>query len=201
MEGVITDITGTDITVSIDNFAGSGVYNAWRFSLAGDRGPTGPTGATGSASTVTGPTGSQGPLGPTGPTGPASTLAGPLGPTGPTGPASTVTGPTGPPFYELLGDTYFSSHTLGEADAASLVKINSSSGVNLTVQPDSGYNFPIGTQIVILQLGIGQITVAAGSGVFVFSEGGRLVTKARYAVASLIKLGANQWILTGSLVV
>ena len=199
MEGVITNISGNDITVAIDTTAGSGTFNAWVFSLAGERGPTGPTGPTGAASTVTGPTGPLGPVGPTGPTGPASTALGPTGPTGPTGAASTVTGPTGPPFFELTGNTYFASHTLDASDRASLVRINSSSSTTLTVPPDSQYNFPTGTQIVVVQLGVGQTTIAAGSGVSLLSEGNRFATKARYATASLIKLSANQWILTGNL--
>ena len=147
-------------------------------------GPTGPTGPTGADSTVTGPTG-------------------PTGSTGPTGPPSTVTGPTGPAYYFLTGDEYTTSHTLSSSDQAKIVKMNSVESMTLTVPLDGsgGYTFDIGTQIVAVQLGVGQITVLGASGVSVLSEGSRNITKARYAVASLIKISANTWILTGNLTV
>jgi hypothetical protein len=203
MEGVIATISGLNITVTVDTTNGSGSYNAWSFRVAGERGPTGATGPTGTPSNVTGPTGPTGPAGPIGLEGAPSNVTGPTGPTGPTGstgPASTVTGPTGAPFYELTSNTYFTSHTLGAADRAKLVRMNSSSPLTLTIPSDADYDFEDGTQIVIVQFGLGQVTFAGGSGVFIFSEGSRFITKARYAVASLIKLSANQWILTGNLV-
>jgi hypothetical protein len=159
---------------------------------------------------IVGPTGPQGDIGPTGPigltgpTGAASTVEGPTGPTGSTGPSVTgPTGPTGPPIFNLIGPQYLESRVLVESDKASLVKINSSAATTVTVPLDgtSGYTFDIGTQIVLTQLGVGLVTVVGASGVSVLSEGNRYTTKARYAVASLIKLGANSWLLSGNLVV
>jgi hypothetical protein len=154
-------------------------------------GPEGPTGPTGPAVT-----------GPTGPTGAASTLLGPTGPTGPsvTGPAGP-TGATGPAVYELVGPQYTESTTLSQSDVASLVKMNSSLGTTLTIPLDgaSGYTFPTGTQILMTQLGNGQVTVAGAAGVTLVSEGSRFITKAQNAIASLIKLGPNTWLLSGNL--
>jgi hypothetical protein len=103
----------------------------------------------------------------------------------------------------LVGPQYLASQTLGPADVAKLVKINSSATTNLTVPEDgaSGYTFPLGTQIVVTQLGTGQVTVVGGTGVLIRSEGARRTTKGRFAVASLIKLGANEWLLSGNLTV
>ena len=82
------------------------------------------------------------------------------------------------------------------------MKINSSISTTVTVPADgaNGYTFPVGTQIVLTQLGVGQFLIQGQSGVVIDSEGSRFTTKARYAVASLIKLGANQWLLSGNLV-
>jgi hypothetical protein len=155
-------------------------------------GPTGPSG----------PTGAVGPLGPTGPTGAASTVTGPTGPTGPsvTGPTGS-TGATGPVFSELTGVQYLGSTVLSAVDANSLVRINSSLSTTVTIPSDgtSGYTFPVGTQIVLTQIGTGLVTIQGDSGVQVLSEGGRNITKARYAVASLIKLSGNSWLLSGNL--
>jgi cobalamin biosynthesis protein CbiD len=73
--------------------------------------------------------------------------------------------------------------------------------MSLTIPPDGtgGYTFPVGTQIVVVQLGTGQVTISGSTGVSVVSEGGRNITKAQYAIASLIKLGNNSWLLSGNL--
>jgi hypothetical protein len=163
-----------------------------------------------SAGQIVGPTGSQGPVGNTGPTGPASTVTGPQGPqgiTGPTGPSVTGptggTGPTGPANFELTGSNYLTSIILTSGDAARIVKMNSSSAVDLTIPLDgfNAYTFPVGTQIVFTQLGVGQVTVRSQAGVLLRSEGTRITTKARYAVGSLIKLATNEWLLSGNLTV
>jgi hypothetical protein len=81
--------------------------------------------------------------------------------------------------------------------------MNSSSAVDLTIPLDgfNGYTFPVGTQIVFTQLGVGQVTVKSQVGVSIRTEGSRITTKARYAVGSLIKLSTNEWLLSGNLTV
>jgi hypothetical protein len=153
--------------------------------IQGPEGPIGPTGTTGEKGDTgdLGPTGSQGDTGPTGATG--------------------DTGPTGPAVFNLTGPQYLSSVSLQPSDVASLVKVNSSTPTTITVPLDGegGYTFPTGTQIVLTQLGVGAVTIAGASGVSVLTEGGRNITKARYAVASLIKLSSNSWLLSGNLTV
>jgi len=154
----------------------------------------------------TGPQGITGPQGAIGPTGPVSTVEGPTGPQGnlgPTGPQGAL-GPTGPANFELTGSNYLTSIILTSGDAARIVKMNSSTAVDLTIPADgfNGYTFPVGTQIVFTQLGVGQVTVKAQTGaVLIRSEGTRITTKARYAVGSLIKLATNEWLLSGNLTV
>jgi collagen type VII alpha len=256
MEGIITSVVSSTVTISVDKAAGVGnTYAVWNLVLgAGEVGPLGPTGPQGTSITFKGsvasvgnlPTtgrsvndawivdadgdlyvwngtswtnagqivGPQGPVGPTGerglqgiqgPTGADSTVVGPTGPqgdVGPTGPRG-LTGPQGPAFFNLTGPQYLESRTLIAADAAQLVKINSSSATAVTVPLDGtdGYTFDVGTQIVLTQLGNGPVTIGGVVGVSVLSEGNRYTTKARYAVASLIKLSANSWLLSGNLVV
>ena len=166
-------------------------------------GPAGPTGATGAASTTPGPTGPAGPQGPTGPQGAASTVPGPTGPIGATGPTGIgATGPTGTPFYELTGNVYSTPITLAPADAFRLVRMNVGTAHTVTIPPDgqSGYTFPIGTQIVLIQYNSGQTTIAPGAGVILNSEGGKRKLSQTYATGSLLKIAANEWLLAGSLV-
>jgi hypothetical protein len=158
-------------------------------------GPQGPQG-------ITGPRGDVGPIGPTGA---PSTVTGPQGPQGPQGIQGIqgITGPTGSEYYFLTGPSYLETRVLGPSDLAKLVKMNSTSPTSLTIPADGtdGYTFPTGTQIVYTQLNTGTVTVTWSSPVSVVSEGSRYTTKARYSVGSLIKLGANSWLLSGNLVV
>jgi hypothetical protein len=120
-----------------------------------------------------------------------------LGPTGPTG----VSGPTGPAVYELTSNTYNGSTILTSVDVAKIVKTTSSFAMDITVQLDNynSYTFPVGTQIVIIQYGTGQVTFVPTAGVTLNSEGSKRKTSQQYAVASLIKMGVNEWVLSGSL--
>jgi hypothetical protein len=45
MEGVLTSKTASSITIDVDLTEGSGSYNNWNFSIAGNRGATGPAGS------------------------------------------------------------------------------------------------------------------------------------------------------------
>lgn len=56
MEGSITAYSGTSLSISSDNTAGSGTITSWSFGLIGSRGVKGDTGDTGADSTVPGPT-------------------------------------------------------------------------------------------------------------------------------------------------
>jgi len=85
-------------------------------------------------------------------------------------------------------------------DSGKVIQINFASAGTLIIPADATFNFPIGTQMVIFQLGPGRITFARETaGMNLYFEGGRAVTVGQYAVASLIKLSANGWILSGNL--
>lgn len=95
---------------------------------------------------------------------------------------------------------YTANTTLSLTDAGRAVEMNSGSGVTLTVPPNSSVAFPVGTVIPeILQLGAGQVTIAAGAGVTIRSSGGLLKLTGQYSAASLRKRATNEWVLTGDL--
>lgn len=66
--GYITAFSGTDLTVLITGFTGSGAFNDWVISIAGEQGPAGRDGANGKDGT-NGKDGAQGPEGKQGPAG------------------------------------------------------------------------------------------------------------------------------------
>ena len=93
------------------------------------------------------------------------------------------------------------SYTLGlsDADFGSMLTLSNASAITLTVPNESSVNFPVGSSINFTQLGAGQVTVAAASGVTINSQGAKTKTTGTYAVGSLIKMSSNNWLLFGNL--
>lgn len=91
------------------------------------------------------------------------------------------------------------TYTLVLADAHKLVTLNNGSAITLTVPPNSSVAFETGDQVNLLQLGAGQVTVAAGSGVTLRSEGTKVKLTGQYALATLVKIGTDEWVLVGNL--
>jgi len=101
--------------------------------------------------------------------------------------------------YELPQNGQTASYTLALSDGGSLVKMNVGSANNLTIPPNSSVAFPIGTQILVAQIGAGQTTIVAGSGVTLLSKDSNLKLSARYCAATLIKLNTDNWLVVGDL--
>lgn len=80
-----------------------------------------------------------------------------------------------------------------------LIRMNLAGANTLTVPPDSSVAFPIGAQILMDQMGAGQTTVTAGSGVTITSADSLLKTRVQYSGVTLIKVAANAWQLFGDL--
>jgi hypothetical protein len=90
------------------------------------------------------------------------------------------------------------TYTLVLTDAHKLVTQSNASGITTTVPPNSSVAFEIGDQVNLLQLGAGQVTVAAGSGVTIRSQGSKLKLNGQYATATLVKIGTDEWVLLGN---
>jgi len=131
-----------------------------------------------------GPTGSIGPIGNTGPTG----SIGPIGPTGVSGPSVV-----------LINEQGGTGYTLILSDSYKLIDMQSSLPNILTIPADSDVSFDIGTQILIVNSGVGQTTVSPGAGVTIYSANNYVKIASRYAGASLTKKGTDTWYLIGNL--
>ena len=91
------------------------------------------------------------------------------------------------------------TYTLVLTDEAKTVTLTNASSITLTVPPNSSVAFPIGTQIVLYQGNAGQVRIAPGSGVTLNSNGSKLKLTGQYAVASLIKIASDTWVVGGNL--
>jgi hypothetical protein len=91
-------------------------------------------------------------------------------------------------------DTY----TLVLADAHKLVTLNKSTGFTVTIPPNSSVAFDIGDQVNLMQIGSGQVTVAAGSGVTLNAQGSKVKLNGQWATATAIKIATDTWVLVGN---
>lgn len=62
------------------------------------------------------------------------------------------------------------TYTFVAGDAANTVTLNNAAAITATVPPNSVVAFPIGTQIDVVQLGAGKVTLAQGAGVTINSK-------------------------------
>ena len=88
-----------------------------------------------------------------------------------------------------------SAYTLVVGDANRVVTFSATTTVTIPASV-----FSVGDQINILQTGSGQVTVAAGAGVTLRSEASRVKTRAQYALATVICIATNEWVVLGNVV-
>lgn len=91
------------------------------------------------------------------------------------------------------------TYTTVLGDDGKLVTCDNASAIALTIPPNSSVAYGIGTQINIMQLGAGQVTITAGAGVTLRSSGSKLKTKDQYAVATCCKIASDTWVVVGNL--
>lgn len=97
-----------------------------------------------------------------------------------------------------------SARTFSISDSENkMIEYNSASAGTFTVPADATTNFPIGSQINILQVNTGQLTIAGATTpttVTVNSTPG-LKLRAQWSSATLIKRAANTWVLIGDVTI
>ena len=91
------------------------------------------------------------------------------------------------------------TYTTVLGDDGKLITADNASAIALTIPPNSSVAYGIGTQINIMQLGAGQVTITAGAGVTLRSQGSKLKTNGQYAVATCCKILTDTWVVVGNL--
>lgn len=99
----------------------------------------------------------------------------------------------------FINDSAATTYTLGVNDISKAIVFSSSSSITLTIPPESTYAFIDGQTFVVLQKGSGVVTVAAGAGVTLRSKSSYVKTAGQYSEVRLIKIGTNEWLLSGDL--
>lgn len=91
------------------------------------------------------------------------------------------------------------TYTTVLADDGKLITCDNAASIALTIPPNSSVAYGIGTQINIMQLAAGVVTITAGAGVTLQSAGSKLKTNGQYAVATCCKIATNVWVVVGNL--
>lgn len=88
------------------------------------------------------------------------------------------------------------AYTLVLTDSAKVVTLSNGSAITLTVPTNASVAFAIGSQVNLVQLGAGQVTVTSSA--TIRSQGSKLKLNGQYAAASLLKVAADEWVLIGN---
>jgi len=91
------------------------------------------------------------------------------------------------------------SYTLVLTDADKLLSTSNTAANTVTIPPNASVAFSVGTQIVGIQLGAGQTSLVAGTGVTILSSGAKLKCTGQYSGYTLIKQATNVWLLMGDI--
>lgn len=84
------------------------------------------------------------------------------------------------------------TYTFVAADAGKLVTHSNAAAITATVPANATTAFPVGTQIILEQIGAGVLTVAAAGGVTI---NGRLTAPYQYGVVVLRKIATDTWLI------
>jgi ribosomal protein L24 len=92
-----------------------------------------------------------------------------------------------------------SSYTLNDLTLIDeVIEVDSSSATTITIPTNATLAWPVGASVDILQIGTGQVTIAAAGGVTLnFTPGNKLRT--RWSSCTIMKRGTDSWILYGDL--
>jgi hypothetical protein len=92
------------------------------------------------------------------------------------------------------------TYTTVLTDDGKLITCDNASAIALTIPLNASVAYGIGTQLNIMQLGAGQVTITpATAGVTLRSAGSKLKTSAQYAVATCVKIATDTWVVVGNL--
>jgi len=91
------------------------------------------------------------------------------------------------------------SYVASLSDAGGVVEMNVAGANDFEIPPNGTIPFPIGTQIIVTQVGAGQTTVLAGAGVTIRCAATTVKLRAQYSVAAIYKRATDEWVLSGDL--
>ena len=102
-----------------------------------------------------------------------------------------------PQFQLPINSVAVTAYTLALSDAGGL--INATTGMTITVPPNSTAAFATGSQVLLYRSAVSGVAITAGSGVTINAAGAASNLSSQHSVASLMKLGTDNWVLAGDI--
>ena len=99
----------------------------------------------------------------------------------------------------LLINTQTSNYTLLLSDQNKLIEMSAATNIDVIVPAYSAVSYDVGTQILLVRGGSGEVSVVADSGVTIKSVNTYLSLNNQYSPATLVKVDVNTWYLFGDL--
>jgi hypothetical protein len=103
------------------------------------------------------------------------------------------------PAINLAFNSQTTAYTLVLSDNGKMVEVDSTDTRNIFVPKNSLVAFPIGAQIHINQINVGQVVIVPVDGDVTVNATPGLKLRTQWSSATLIKRGTNSWILVGDL--
>ena len=91
------------------------------------------------------------------------------------------------------------TYTFQLSDDGKLCTFDNAASITATIPPNSSVAYGIGTQLNLMALDAGVVTITAGAGVTIRSDGSKLKLNAQYAVATCLKIASDTWVAVGNL--
>lgn len=100
----------------------------------------------------------------------------------------------------VTADETGGTYTFALTDANKFIPFNLGSPQSAVIPASGSVPFPVGTTLGIWQKGAGVVGVSGAGGVTVLSAGSLFHTNGQNAVAQVIQVASNVWVLYGNLV-
>lgn len=95
--------------------------------------------------------------------------------------------------------TITESTTLGLTHTESLLRVNSSNAVTITIPLNSSVAFAIGSCITITKIGTGDVTISPSTGVTLNSKDSARTIDGQFSAITLYKVATDEWDMWGAL--
>ena len=95
--------------------------------------------------------------------------------------------------------TITASTTLGLTHTESLLRVNSSNAVTITIPLNSSVAFAIGSCITITKIGTGDVTISPSTGVTLNSKDSARTIDGQFSAVTLYKVATDEWDMWGAL--
>lgn len=99
--------------------------------------------------------------------------------------------------FGVLNAQTSTTYTLALTDVAKVITLSNAGAITLTVPTNASVAFPIGTTLLLVQLGAGQVSLSY-AGVTMRSAGSKYKMNGQYSVCGLMKLDTDTWVFYGN---